>query len=104
MYICVCIHGAHRAPAAAFSFVTLAQSHSTAFSEAVGQAASQSGQLPLLLTEYNAGLCYGGTNLSGLDGAYAAAFVARQVSANRSLCSSLTERLIAWMRPGSVPQ
>jgi hypothetical protein len=33
----------------------------------------------MLLTEYNAGLCYGGTNLSGLDGAYAAAFVTRQV-------------------------
>jgi hypothetical protein len=33
----------------------------------------------MLLTEHNAGLCYGGTNLSGLDGAYAAAFVMRQV-------------------------
>jgi hypothetical protein len=57
----------------------LAQSSSTAFSQTVNAAAAKTQGLPLLLTEYNAGLCYGGTNLSGLDGAYAAAFVTRQV-------------------------
>ena len=55
------------------------QGSSTGFSQTVGKAAAQTQGLPLLLTEYNAGLCYGGTNLSGLDGAYAAAFVTRQV-------------------------
>jgi hypothetical protein len=63
------------------------QNFSTAFAQTVGKAAAQTKGLPLLLTEYNAGLCYGGTNLSGLDGAYAAAFVTRQVRCSVARCS-----------------
>ena len=55
----------------------------------------------MLLTEYNAGLCYGGTNLSGLDGAYAAAFVTRQVRARFALASPPLQRFIT--RIAQVP-
>lgn len=80
---------------------TLPQRFSTAFSQTVGKAASQAQGLPMLLTEYNAGLCYGGTNLSGLDGAYAAAFVMRQVRALCALASPPSQRLVT--RTAQVP-